>query len=761
MSENTEQAQAAKAEVIKYMRHHAQMMESVRTLIKDSLEPGALYTAFRSPDPDRWGKVTLEQATQFVMSKLNRVPNQSFFSLAVHRILLESPTYFLNNSTRSSYFHVVPINQARNYQDVSSWIDQSDPRIGSFVEKAIDIIQTSRRIYQESLSLSEGNIEPVPDLKHTFSEDDQKIIQFIHSSMYRVRKSQGNPYEVYTNRLFRLIDMHDVASGDIGFQFLTELGVLTRWEPVSVHQLEMKDRINLINDSQQALAGEAQTLALQGLPRSANGAKVYNDGVDSVRHDWGDLPVYIIDDHGAIELDDGISIEKVNDGSDCYWVHAHIADPTCVLRPGDALDKVARQLGITLYSQEYTSNMLPSTLTGLSLGTTPDNPQPVLTFSTKVDRNGQVIERTVRPGLVRNTQILRYDDVDAALSMPPPRMKYWFNPPNSSQTAPKGDASAIPSSALDDLNTMRELASALHADRIRQGLAKYSMYQYNTKLNVEASVMQGDLAINRPIYYRGSPRISIGVTCDETRMGLPSEGSRMVIAEFMTLACVTAACFARDNRIPVLYRASSEMSAAQLEARRRLRDPTTGMLPIAEELMGQTATFLGLRPTALPLLGTGHDPYCRVTSPLRRYSDMVNHWQFKAFLDPSKPKAPFQPDVLLPLANRLTWLEVRCRKQESSSETGWKTVAIRRALHRGDGSAEQLKNLNGIVFSEHRYKDGEWWCRILIPELGVSAHLRGLTTEEMERLKFGSRVKVDLYEVPDGLTQALRTRLAQ
>ena len=47
-----------------------------------------------------------------------------------------------------------------------------------------------------------------------------------------------------------------------------------------------------------------------------------NDANADVRYDFGDMPVYTIDDEFAHELDDGISIEETDEGT---WLHIHIA----------------------------------------------------------------------------------------------------------------------------------------------------------------------------------------------------------------------------------------------------------------------------------------------------------------------------------------------------------------------------------------------------------------------------------------------------
>ncbi|KIO28360.1 hypothetical protein M407DRAFT_181810 [Tulasnella calospora MUT 4182] len=52
--------------------------------------------------------------------------------------------------------------------------------------------------------------------------------------------------------------------------------------------------------------------------------------------------------------------------------------------------------------------------------------------------------------------------------------------------------------------------------------------------------------------------------------------------------------------------------------------------------MVNTAGGTSTVPGANSMLGTEGDPYARVTSPLRRFGDLVNHWQLKACMSPQR-----------------------------------------------------------------------------------------------------------------------------
>ena len=71
------------------------------------------------------------------------------------------------------------------------------------------------------------------------------------------------------------------------------------------------------------------------------------------------LNTYTIDDKDTIEIDDAISLERVNDKNK-LWVH--IASPAVHIEYDSAIDKYAKKLISTLYLSEKNIYMLPKVL---------------------------------------------------------------------------------------------------------------------------------------------------------------------------------------------------------------------------------------------------------------------------------------------------------------------------------------------------------------------------------------------------------------
>lgn len=65
------------------------------------------------------------------------------------------------------------------------------------------------------------------------------------------------------------------------------------------------------------------------------------------RVDLTHLPVWAIDSAETTEVDDGISIERLADGTEKLWVH--VADPSRWVAMGSKLDEEAARRSITMY----------------------------------------------------------------------------------------------------------------------------------------------------------------------------------------------------------------------------------------------------------------------------------------------------------------------------------------------------------------------------------------------------------------------------
>jgi hypothetical protein len=111
-----------------------------------------------------------------------------------------------------------------------------------------------------------------------------------------------------------------------------------------------------------------------------------------------------------------------------------------------------------------------------------------------------------------------------------------------------------------------------------------------------------------------------------------------IVEEIMMLACATAASWCTERNIPVMYRGTIDLPKTNAMSSDELRE--NHVLPYYEkhgevpnELALQYRSSLGraiAHSAPRPHKIIGVPGYVKVTSPLRRFSDMIAHWQIEA-----------------------------------------------------------------------------------------------------------------------------------
>jgi exoribonuclease-2 len=293
--------------------------------------------------------------------------------------------------------------------------------------------------------------------------------------------------------------------------------------------------------------------------------------LDANRLDLTHLKVYTVDDESTTEIDDGLSWETLPDGRERLWVH--IADPTRWLIPEDELDLEARKRGSTVYLPTGMIPMFPEVLATGPMSLVQGKVCCALSFGIVLDENGAVEDFSIHPSLIKPTYRLTYEDVDEMLEL--------------------------------GVEAEPEIAAIANLAKRRK------TWRYN----------QGAISINMP-------EAMIKVKDDDISIDiLDDSSSRQLVAEMMILAGEVAARYGQTHNIPLPFRGQPQPE-----------------LPPEEELLQLPAGFVrfcALRRcmpksemsiTPVRHAGLGLDTYTQATSPIRRYSDLLTHFQLKAHL---------------------------------------------------------------------------------------------------------------------------------
>ncbi|SGZ29538.1 BQ5605_C051g12529 [Microbotryum silenes-dioicae] len=715
--------------------------------------------------------------------------------LAIHRLMMQDAEHFIADPAlmrTTGTFQLRPHEEVEVLVTVRSWVRQRSPQIMDFVDRAAQVRQHS--LLQGTASPSIGTVKPLlknplPDV--SWNKDDLRIIDFLRFSAETPRALQRNPYLSTTPSIIKLVDAASDRCGRSGvtrrasqqdlprdktidrlhvYTFLAELGALPPWENWVVQ--ESRSLLQPWDTASASLQNETQSLQ-----RSSQGARTslpIIDALDDVRHDFGSLNVYTIDDASARELDDGISIEPIaasRAGLKTWWIHVHIADPTALLSPEHSISRVARTRVQTEYFPERTWSMLPSFLVDdgrLSLGAHNGGLQRTMSFSTLVDETGRVVDGKVTAGVVRNVKRYTYGAVNAILGHAaadsnPTRLEY----PLSGDATPHSQPSVhlretddgelainTPDQVKTDLDVLHKLARAL----LRRRADNDALFWQFPSSSVTVSPPPDATwqTSSRPTFYSQCPLVTLHLPAAPKSLAwsaTPLGSAQMLVSEAMVAANRTAAKFCVERGLPVPFRVQDPprvSSTSSLSDILALRKPETGEAN-ASDIVRLGIDFLPGKTQAEPGV---HWPmgirdssgYVRVTSPLRRYSDLFSHWQLKSALSPGAVLPLFSRDQVHVHAREFDASQKQRARLSKNAENFWAMYILRHKFQAAQASQRQGSSLNdqdpytafhsrGLTALALRgpsrsEMEGSWRQPVLLRELGVRGTLISYTAAD-------------------------------
>ncbi|ORZ02746.1 hypothetical protein BCR43DRAFT_22059 [Syncephalastrum racemosum] len=598
--------------------------------------------------------------------------------------------------------------QARPREDVDAlsqlidWIRARDPVYSSFLARARTLVQFAQNHADPKLgTFTRSDLEVGKAFMRDLSDTDKRFINFIADWVKTPKIMIESPHEVFAPTILKSLKIYDQTFIDrpLAITFLKQIGMYKPWDNLALvtHRAIAHEFYWSPKADQNAMLMTKFTDAF------LKPGHVSQDSCEGLRHHFGDLPVYTIDDPTAKEIDDGVSVETAADGT---WLHVHIADPTTHITPNHTLASTLQDRVQTLYLPEMHFPMMPTELSAkkFSLGATaqtlPDGSQYAMTFSARLGAQGDIEEYRVRPSLVRNVRKIFYDDLDVLLS----KHADGFLP-KQDESSTQGLRLVHPTltdallnedelpheSTLDDVRRCENdllaifgLAKQHAAFRVQQGALTFMRPQCNIALDPYPLPLPA-LSFNEPSYATSLPAVRLSLDRFMT------SAARTMVAETMIMGGRVAARFGRDTGIPLPYRVQKwrSLSNADEALKNRLcgemRDPRTGCVPFRSMIQVMHL----LPPAAIhPESGLPHvmmglpDGYTKATSPLRRYLDMVVHWQIKAQL--LGEDCHFSLDDLKQMAPKMEFREKQLQMVQNISIQYWALELLNRLQVEGN-----------------------------------------------------------------------------
>ncbi|RIA98565.1 hypothetical protein C1645_749702 [Glomus cerebriforme] len=685
-------------------------------------------------------KITIQSAARHIFQNDNPTEAQL---LSTHMFFFKENIFFMADPTEIRQTGTYTLRSKRSVDaiiKVLEWIRLRDPRVMEFQEKVAKIIQHIRSLDKKSSEPpSFTKEETLPE----FTSNDQMFINLVKTFVLTPKNSQSG-LEAHLSAILKPLKLYERDfDKECAIQFLKEIGVWAPWENLTVYEettklsghgvskeadKEQEDFKNLATnllDSQsfntsksKVTLSPASLLSIKTKDSLGENDFYPHDICEDIRHDFGDLPVYTIDDPTAHELDDGISIERVNNssGTESVWVHIHVADPSTYIHPGHRLAQIARSRIQTVYFPERNYSMLPSPLSKkmFSLGVdAKTRGNYVMTFSLRIGDDASLLDYKVRPSIIRNVKILYYDDVDKFLSWDSLSKfkkeidfvynQIHFHPHRIS--LPNNEYNTLPLSDQQDLKDMQKIANIHLKNRGQKGSFNLHLPQGNAELS-PFPLDKTQFDIKYPIIFTGLPTIQVNL--DKFNYS----PARMMVAEFMIMAGRVASIFCSERNIPILFRTQPKND--EILSILSNIDDDIRVIPISD--MFKIRSLLQPMKTTVepgPHFSMGiTEGYSKVTSPLRRYGDLLVHWQIKASL--LNDRLPFPKDELINSIPYITNLEKEIRRSQMKSNKFWILDLVNRL--KTDGN---LPEITGIIIEEFDKGDRT----VMIREFGIQGKL--------------------------------------
>lgn len=300
-----------------------------------------------------------------------------------------------------------------------------------------------------------------------------------------------------------------------------------------------------------------------------------------------DVKAFSIDDSATTEIDDALSVQGL--GSGTVTLGIHIAAPGLAVLPGSAIDAVGRARLSTVYMPGYKLTMLPDEIVKTYTLLEGRNCPALSLYLTLDEATFEIKASATRLEQVPIVSNLRHDMLDSVFT------EAFFE---AAQASPPVDVQWGV-----ELSFLHRLARHLKAQRevVRGKPENFNRPDYNFRLDNPSGVEpQGNEAVSISIRQRGAPL-------------------DLIVAEAMILANSTWGQWLAEHGVPGIYRSQASLA------------------PGVKVRMGTKA---------LPHAGIGVKSYAWSTSPLRRYTDLVNQWQIIACARHGRTAAlaaPFKP----------------------------------------------------------------------------------------------------------------------
>ncbi|MDR5673165.1 ribonuclease R [Halalkaliarchaeum sp. AArc-GB] len=299
------------------------------------------------------------------------------------------------------------------------------------------------------------------------------------------------------------------------------------------------------------------------------------------RQDLRDLTTWTTDPIDAQDFDDAISIEK---DEETYHLWVHIADVTHYVTPETTMWEEAVQRSNTVYLPAYTIHMLPSVLAETVCSLVPEEDRLAHTVEMVLDRETLSFESIdIYKSVIRSDERLTYTQCENRLDDP---------------DAPLHEENAL----------AYELAERMHEQRKEDGSLVLNPRRDRAHTIIEECMLKANKAVTHELMWNRGVEAMYRVHPQPT-----PEQWNDALKEIQELEGVSIPGGSWDDPRKAVNAALEEAPDRQLN---KIQRAVLKVMPRAKYMNDPFGGHHALN----------FDIYGHFTSPIRRLSDLVNHW---------------------------------------------------------------------------------------------------------------------------------------
>ena len=378
---------------------------------------------------------------------------------------------------------------------------------------------------------------------------------------------------------------------------------------------------------------------LDSIPSSLSEQEIKNR-LNNGGKDLRDKVIFTIDGDDTKDIDDAISIKKLNNGN--FELGVHIADVSHYVKKDSPLDKEALKRGTSVYLADTVIPMLPHKLSNGICSLNPNEDRLAISCVMEIDNNGNTISSDIFKSIIKSRKQMTYKNVNKILE---------------DNIIPEGYEEYV-----EDLKLMKELSSILRKNKVSRGYIDFDIDE--SKIIVDSEGKPIDVKLR----YRG-----IGENMIEDFMIASNEATASTIF-YMDLPYVYRVHGTPDEEkienflrfISILgYKVNGKIKNItplvmqdilnQLKEKKEYKILSRMCLRCMRKAVYDTNN--------IGHFGLGSKIYCHETSPIRRYPDLTVHRLLKDYLFNHK----LDPDYITYLEKTLPVIAEHSSKKERDS----------------------------------------------------------------------------------------------